>query len=57
MLARNVQVWLPPGFLEILFVIGLMLLYCELRSAVRRKRNKQRGQVRFPDREDRRKAS
>jgi len=57
MLSRNLQVWLLPGFLGILFVIGLILLNSELRSAVRRKRNKQRGQVRFPDREDRRKAS
>lgn len=57
MLSRNVQAWLLPGFLGILFVIGLILLYNELRGAARRRRDKQREPVRFPEREDRRKAS
>jgi hypothetical protein len=55
MFSRHMQAWLLPGFLGVLAVIGLILLYGELRRVARLRKSKHQA-LRFPDREDRRKA-
>jgi len=56
MLLNGLQIWFLPGFLVILFLIGLFLLYSELRNAARVRKMKQNWLSRFPDPPDRRKA-
>jgi hypothetical protein len=56
MLLHQLKVWFLPGFLGILFFIGLVLLYSELRNAVVLRRRKQSWPTRFPYSSDRRKA-
>ena len=55
--SQRLQAWLLPGFLGVLAVIGLVLLYSELRRAARLRRRTQRSLVRFPEQQNRRKAS
>ena len=61
MFSRRLEAWLLPGFLGVLAVIGLALLYSELRNAARLRKKKRRELeellVIFPDRKDHRKAS
>ena len=56
MISQHIQAWLLPGILGILAMIGLILLYSELRRAARLRKSKH-PPLGFPDRSDRRKAS
>jgi len=51
-LLRELQAWLLPGTVGILALIGLVMLFSELRNAARA-RKRERDAMRFPDRKDR----
>ena len=52
MFLPQVQHWLLPGTVGILALIGLVMLFSELRNAARARKRK-RDAMRFPDRKDR----
>jgi hypothetical protein len=52
MFSRHMQELLVPGILGIMALIGLVLLYVELRNAARARKRTPRA-MRFPDRKDR----